>query len=66
MVTAHSANMTGIKAARWNTSEKICATMPTYARMEPNITVERQRVAQGRAIAEDEPDRARPRGCASA
>ena len=29
MVTAHSANMMGIKAARWNTSEKICATMPT-------------------------------------
>src|ERR1700693_5541833 len=47
MVTAHNANMMGIKAARWNTSEKICATMPTYARMEPNMTVSARRYSGG-------------------
>lgn len=29
MKTAHNANILGIRLARWNTSEKICCTMPT-------------------------------------
>ena len=29
MNMAHSANMLGMRLARWNTSEKICCTMPT-------------------------------------